>query len=144
MWQIFIGKLQAIITSYVSSKKILKRKRCAWVDFRTRKQLKNRYRKWKRYKSTKKTCDFVEYKKARNAAIASLRQQRVSRLGIITARHSSSGRQPNFVVLNRGRYLCSAGWPSHWVLAHILVCHLFVNIIRASDSCLMLDYMCTL
>jgi len=27
--------------------------------------------------------------------------QRVSRLGSVTARHSSSGRQPNFVVLNR-------------------------------------------
>jgi len=30
----------------------------------------------RRYKSTKKTCDFVEYKKARNPAIASLRKAR--------------------------------------------------------------------
>jgi len=76
MWQIFIGKLQAIITSCAPSKNFFRRKRCAWVDFRTTKQLKNRYRKWKRYKSTKKTCDFVEYKRARNAAIASLRKAR--------------------------------------------------------------------
>jgi len=34
--------------------------------------------------------------------------QRVSCLGSITARHSSSGRQPNFVALNRGRHLYSA------------------------------------
>ena len=34
---------------------------------------------------------------------------------------SSSGRQPNFAALNRGRHLCSAGWPSGWALAHILV-----------------------
>ena len=34
---------------------------------------------------------------------------------------SSSGRQPNFVVLNRGRHLCSAGRPSGWALAHSLV-----------------------
>jgi len=34
---------------------------------------------------------------------------------------SSSGRQPNFVALNRGRHLCLAGRPSHWALAHILV-----------------------
>jgi len=34
---------------------------------------------------------------------------------------SSSGRQPNFAALNRGRHLCSAGRPSRWVLAHILV-----------------------
>ena len=47
--------------------------------------------------------------------------QRVSRLGGITARHSSSGRQPNFAALNRGRQLCSAGRPSGWALAHILV-----------------------
>ena len=34
---------------------------------------------------------------------------------------SSSGRQPNCAALNRGRRLCSAGRPSHWALAHILV-----------------------
>jgi len=32
---------------------------------------------------------------------------------------SSSGRQPNF---DRGGHLCSAGRPSRWALAHILVC----------------------
>jgi len=36
-----------------------------------------------------------------------------------TARHSSSGLQPNFAVLRRGRHLCSAGRLS--LLAHILV-----------------------
>jgi len=34
---------------------------------------------------------------------------------------SSSGRQPKFAALNIGRYLCSAGRPSRWALAHILV-----------------------
>jgi len=47
--------------------------------------------------------------------------QRVSRLGSVTARHSSSGRQPNFAALKRGRQLYSAGLPSRWALAHILV-----------------------
>jgi len=47
--------------------------------------------------------------------------QRVSRFGFVTARHSSSGRQPNFAALNRGRHLYSAGRPSRWALAHILV-----------------------
>ena len=32
---------------------------------------------------------------------------------------SSSGRQPNFAALNRGRHLYSAGRPSRWALAHI-------------------------
>ena len=45
--------------------------------------------------------------------------QRVSRLGSVTARHSSSGRQPNFAALNRGRHLYSAGRSSRWALAHI-------------------------
>jgi len=31
----------------------------------------------------------------------------------------SSGRQPNFTALNRGRHLCLAGRPSRWALAHI-------------------------
>ena len=40
--------------------------------------------------------------------------QWVLRLGSITAWHSSSGRQPNFASLNRGRHLYSAGRPSCW------------------------------
>jgi len=45
----------------------------------------------------------------------------VSRLGSVTAQHSSSGRQPNFAALNRGRHLYSAGRPSRLALAPILV-----------------------
>jgi len=45
--------------------------------------------------------------------------QRVSCLGRVTVRHSSSGRQPNFAALNRGRHLYSTGQPSRWALAHI-------------------------
>jgi len=46
--------------------------------------------------------------------------QRLSSLGSVTAWQSSE-RQPNFVALNRGCHLCSAGQPSRWALAHILV-----------------------
>ena len=45
--------------------------------------------------------------------------QRVSRLGSVTARHSSSGCQPNFAALNRWRHLYLAGRPSRWALAHV-------------------------
>jgi len=41
------------------------------------------------------------------------------RVGSVTARHSSSERQPNFAALNRRRHLCSAGRPSRWALAHM-------------------------
>jgi len=51
--------------------------------------------------------------------------QRVSRLGSVTARQSSSGRQPNCAALNRGRHLYSAGWPSRWALATFLVFAVF-------------------
>jgi len=34
---------------------------------------------------------------------------------------TSSGRRPNFAALNRGRHLYSAGRPSRWALAHVLV-----------------------
>jgi len=47
--------------------------------------------------------------------------QRVSSFGSVTARHSSSGRQPNFAALNRGRHLYSAGRPSRLASAHTLV-----------------------
>jgi len=36
----------------------------------------------------------------------------------------SSGRQPIFAALNRGRHLCLSGRPSLWALAHILVCRI--------------------
>jgi len=45
--------------------------------------------------------------------------ERVSRFGSVTARHSSTWRQPNFAALNRGRHLYLAGRPSRWALAHI-------------------------
>jgi len=38
-------------------------------------------------------------------------------LACVTARHSSTGRQPNSAALNRGRHLYSAGRPSRWALA---------------------------
>jgi len=41
---------------------------------------------------------------------------------------SSTGRQPNIAALNRGRHLCSAGRPSGWALAHILVELLFLSL----------------
>jgi len=45
----------------------------------------------------------------------------LSYIGSVTARHSSSGCQPNFAALSRRRNLYSAGRPSRWALAHILV-----------------------
>ena len=46
---------------------------------------------------------------------------------------SSDGRQPNFVALNRGRHLCSAGRPSRWALAHILVTSFMVALCNRAD-----------
>ena len=39
----------------------------------------------------------------------------------------SSGRQPNFAVLSRGRHLCLAGRPSCWALAHISSFKIFLK-----------------
>jgi len=41
--------------------------------------------------------------------------------GVLFETLCSSGHQPNFAALNRGRHLYSAGRPSRWALAHILV-----------------------
>ena len=43
----------------------------------------------------------------------------------VTARQSSSGREPNFAALSTGRHLYSAGRPLGWALAHILVLSFF-------------------
>jgi len=57
--------------------------------------------------------------------------QPVSPLGSDTARHSSSGRQPNFAAFNKGRHLYSAGQPSRWALAHISSSIFFPRLISA-------------
>jgi len=44
--------------------------------------------------------------------------QRVSHLGNVTARYSSSGRQPNFAALNTGRHLYLVWRPSRWACPH--------------------------
>jgi len=46
---------------------------------------------------------------------------------------SSNGRQPDFAALNRGRHLCSAGRPSGWALAHILVYSLLMTLSELSS-----------
>ena len=61
--------------------------------------------------------------------------EQVSRVGSVTARHCSSGRQPNLASLNRGRHLYSAGRPSRWSLAHISS-HLSFNGLIAGDPVL--------
>ena len=48
-----------------------------------------------------------------------------SYIGSVTARHSSSGRQPNFAAFSRGRQLYSAGRQSRWASAHIIVLSFF-------------------
>ena len=47
---------------------------------------------------------------------------------------SSSGRQRNFATLNRGRHLCSAGRPSCWALAHILVVNTLLSYIKITHT----------
>jgi len=59
--------------------------------------------------------------------------QRVSHLGSVTARYSSSGCQRNFAVLNRGRHLYSTGRPSRWALPSFLVAWSF-RLNLASES----------
>jgi len=54
-------------------------------------------------------------------------------LAFVTARHSSSGRQPKFAALNRGCHLHSAGRPSRWALAHILVSSFFLSSSQGSQ-----------
>jgi len=56
----------------------------------------------------------------------------LSYFGSVTARHLSSGHEPNFVALSTGRHLYLAGRPSRWALAHILVCAVLVVYVHIS------------
>ena len=54
---------------------------------------------------------------------------------------------PVFAALNRGRHLYSAGWPSHWASAHILVFVLFYVVLNAvckfssTVTCILFHYL---
>ena len=48
---------------------------------------------------------------------------------------SSSGRQPNFAALNRGRHLCSAGRPSRWAHSSNFYCLIETEgLLKVTDS----------
>ena len=67
------------------------------------------------------SCPLTEFRHVQNPLCVQVLRCPIL-LGSVTARHSSTGHQPNFAALSsRGRHLYSAGRPSHWVLAHILV-----------------------
>ena len=51
-----------------------------------------------------------------------------STIATVPTRH---GRQPNFAALNRGRHLYSAGRPSRWALAHILVINCIIVMLHS-------------
>jgi len=69
-------------------------------------------------------CSVMEFCQVQNS-LCVLQVVR-SPIGSVTARQSSSGHEPNFAALSTGRHLYSAGRPSRWALAHILVSYFFV------------------
>ena len=64
-------------------------------------------------------CPITEFCQVQNSVC--VLQVLRSPIGSVTARHSSSGRETNFAALSTGRHLYSAGRPSRWALAYILV-----------------------
>ena len=59
--------------------------------------------------------------------------QLFSRLGSVTAQHSSSGASAKLCGIERRAPPIFAGRPSRWALAHILVVHSFIHFADASD-----------
>jgi len=64
----------------------------------------------------------------------------LSYIGSVTARHSSSGREPNFAALSTRRHLYSAGRPSRWALAHILVSNYFDHLLLLQMYMIMVTF----
>ena len=64
-------------------------------------------------------CSVTEFCQVQNSLC--VLQVLRSPIGIVTARQSSSDREPNFAALSTWRQLCLAGRPPRWELAHIIV-----------------------
>ena len=71
-------------------------------------------------------CPITEFCQVQNSVC--VLQVLRSPIGSVTARHSTSRRKPNFAALSTGRHLYSAGRPSRWALAHILVGHIILEL----------------
>ena len=68
-------------------------------------------------------CSVTEFCQVQNSLC--VLQVLRSPIDSVTARQSSSGREPNFAAFSTGRHLYSAGRPSRWALAHILVSYCY-------------------
>ena len=110
------------------------RRYCCWTSFflivytfpsceHTARQSSATVRRWPTFAS----CIFSEPR-------AALSNTSSTCLGSVTPRPSISVRQPNFAALNRGRHLYSAGQPSRWALAHILVDHMLHQVTTTWSS----------
>ena len=64
-------------------------------------------------------CPVTEFFQVQNSVY--VLQVLRSPIGGILHGSSSSGREPNFAALSTGRHLYSAGRPSRWAMAHILL-----------------------
>ena len=64
------------MVDFVPIKKGFRKNKCLWVDYKTRKKLKVRKRKWQIYRKSNDELDYVKYKKARNDATKALRKAR--------------------------------------------------------------------
>jgi len=79
--KIFLMKLKILPAmprdcNYVCKKKCLRTKHYPWVNYKVKKMIKCRSKKWNKFKATKTSEDFIKYKKARNAATAAIRKAR--------------------------------------------------------------------
>jgi len=63
------------------------------------------------------SCPLMEFYQVQNSLCPNL----AFYIGGISARHSSSLHQPKFAAFSTGHHLYSAGQPSRWASAHILV-----------------------
>jgi len=81
-------------------------------------------------------CSVTEFCQVQNSPC--VLQVLWSNVGSVTARQSSSGREPNFAALSTGHHLYSAGRPSRLALAHILVVFCVVSLTFVQSTALLL------
>ena len=74
------------------------------------------------------SCPITEFCQVQNSLCVQVLRSPI--IGSIIARHLSSGHQPNFVTFSRRRHLYSAGRPSRWASAYILVLTCYINCYR--------------
>jgi hypothetical protein len=77
MWDILKQKLNQAISDFIPFVKRKRNRKCKWMNYKIKKAIRKRNKKWKKFSETKSYLDLLSYKKERNKVVHEVRTARI-------------------------------------------------------------------